>query len=285
MDPSEFVISGPLMLATGVAVLAGLVSFASPCVIPLVPGYLAYLAGLVGAEAPRTRPVPAGGIAAREESTTGSGGATAAGPDEAAAQRRSGRLRVAGAAGLFVLGFTAVFLASTVFLLGLTDLIFANQPLLQRIGGVVTIAMGLVFLGFVPALQRDVRVHRRLGTGVWGAPLLGGVFGLGWTPCLSPTLGGVIAVAATTDADGGMLTRGVVLVVAYCLGLGLPFVLLALGAGWAVRTGDWLRRNSRRIQIAGGVLLLAVGIMLVTGLWGVLISLIQGPIGSFELPL
>ncbi|APU12566.1 MULTISPECIES: cytochrome c biogenesis CcdA family protein [Actinoalloteichus] len=286
MDPSEFVISGPLLLATGVAVLAGLVSFASPCVIPLVPGYLAYLAGLVGAEAPQTRPVPAGGIAARDEQAAESTSSGAAVPDSvAAAEHRSGRLRVAGAAGLFVLGFTAVFLASTVFLLGLTDLIFANQPLLQRIGGVVTIAMGLVFLGFVPALQRDVRVHRRFGTGVWGAPLLGGVFGLGWTPCLSPTLGGVIAVAATTDADGGMMTRGIVLVIAYCLGLGLPFVLLALGAGWAVRTGDWLRRNSRRIQIGGGVLLLIVGIMLVTGLWGVLISLIQGPIGSFELPL
>ncbi|MBB5910667.1 cytochrome c biogenesis CcdA family protein [Actinoalloteichus hymeniacidonis] len=280
MDPFEFVISGPLVLAMGVAALAGLVSFASPCVVPLVPGYLAYLAGLVGAEAPETRPVPAGGVV-----EAGSATATPAAPDSDGRPSRSGRLRVAGAAGLFVLGFTVVFLFSTVVLLGLTDLIFANQPVLQRVGGVITIAMGLVFLGFVPALQRDVRVHRRLGAGVWGAPLLGGVFGLGWTPCIGPTLAGVIAVTASTDTDGGMMARGISLVIAYCLGLGLPFVLLALGAGWALRGGDWLRRNSRKIQIVGGVLLIVVGVMLVTGLWNVLISLIQGPIASFEVPL
>ncbi|MCP2333338.1 cytochrome c-type biogenesis protein [Actinoalloteichus cyanogriseus DSM 43889] len=293
VDPTEFVISGPLLLAMGLSALAGVVSFASPCVIPLVPGYLAYLAGLVGASAPDEvpdragKPVPAGASPSASQTSTSSvepveGPATAR---DARQQAGAGRWRVAGAALLFVLGFTVVFMLATVSLLGLSETITANEVVLQRVGGVITIAMGLVFLGLVPALQRDLRFHRVRRDGLLGAPLLGGVFALGWTPCLGPTLTGVLSFAIATQGDGGVLTRGVTLVAAYCLGLGLPFVLLAVGAGWAVRSAGWLRRNTRRIQLAGGVMMIVVGVLLVTGTWNWLIGVLRGPISGFELPL
>ncbi|PPJ22816.1 cytochrome C biogenesis protein ResC [Nocardia nova] len=238
--------TGPLLLALGACLLAGLVSFASPCVVPLVPGYLSYLAGLVGAEAP---PVTV-------DEAQGKGPAVAL---------RSGRMRVAGAAGLFVAGFTVVFVLASATVFGVIQTLNVNRELLQRVGGVVTILMGLVFLGLVPMLQRDTRMHPRRLTGVVGAPLLGAVFALGWTPCLGPTLSGVMAVSAGTE--GATAARGVVLIVAYCLGLGLPFVILAFGSATALRGVGWLRRNSRTIQIIGGVLLVVVGIALVTGMW------------------
>ncbi|WP_039802124.1 cytochrome c biogenesis CcdA family protein [Nocardia araoensis] len=241
--------SGPLLLALGACLLAGLVSFASPCVVPLVPGYLSYLAGLVGAEAPPATVAEA----------TGGRVATVERPP------RSGRMRVAGAAGLFVAGFTVVFVLATATVFGVIQTLNVNRELLQRIGGVVTILMGLVFIGLVPALQRDTRMEPRRLTSLMGAPLLGGVFALGWTPCLGPTLSGVMAVAAGTD--GTTAVRGVALIIAYCLGLGLPFVVLAFGSASALRGVGWLRRNSRTIQIIGGMLLVAVGAALVTGAW------------------
>ncbi|MBF6218674.1 cytochrome c biogenesis protein CcdA [Nocardia abscessus] len=246
--------SGPLLLALGACLLAGLVSFASPCVVPLVPGYLSYLAGLVGAEAPP--------VTVAEATATGS---ARAGAVTAAPSLRTGRMRVAGAAGLFVAGFTVVFVLATATVFGVIQTLNVNRELLQRIGGVVTILMGLVFIGLVPALQRDTRMEPRRLTSLVGAPLLGGVFALGWTPCLGPTLSGVMAVAAGTD--GTTAVRGVALIVAYCLGLGLPFVVLAFGSASALRGVGWLRRNSRTIQIIGGMLLVAVGAALVTGAW------------------
>ncbi|MDN5858175.1 MAG: cytochrome c biogenesis CcdA family protein [Pseudonocardia sp.] len=248
MDPATaLAVSGPLLLAAGVAVLAGAVSFASPCVVPLVPGYLAYLAGLVGVDAPMEA-------------------------------RGRGRLRVAGAAALFVAGFTLVFGAIMVGVVWLSDVLLANQMLLQRIGGVVMIVMGLAFVGLVPVLQRERRVHWVPRAGVWGAPLLGAVFGLGWVPCIGPTLAGVVVVAAGT---GGGSLRGVVLTLAYCAGLGLPFVLIALGASTAVRVLDLLRRHTRAIQIVGGVLLVSVGLLLVSGLWAAMIASLQVSIAGF----
>src|SRR6478609_8121841 len=226
--------SGPVALALLVSVLAGLVSFASPCVVPLVPGYLSYLAAVVGVE---------------EE------------PGHVAV--RTARLRVAGAALLFVAGFTAVFLLGTVAVLGMTTTLITNQLLLQRIGGVLTIVMGLVFARFTP---------KQVST-LGGAPLLGAVFGLGWTPCLGPTLTGVIAVASATD--GASVARGAALVIAYCLGLGIPFVLLAFGSARAVQGLGWLRRHTRGIQIFGGVLLILVGAALVTGLWNDFVSWVR----------
>ncbi|UUV35876.1 cytochrome c biogenesis CcdA family protein [Amycolatopsis roodepoortensis] len=259
MNPTDIATSGPLLLAALISVAAGTISFASPCVIPLVPGYLAYLAGLVGADAPT----------ADAEDT---------------ARRRADRWRVAGAALLFVLGFAVVFGAAVLTVLGVSDALLANEQLLQRLGGVVTIFMGLAFLGFIRPLQRDARLHHRPRRGIWGAPVLGAVFGLGWTPCLGPTLAGVIALASGTQA-GPPIWRGLILVTAYCLGLGLPFVLLALSARWAVTTAGWLKTHTRAVQITGGVLLLAVGALLVTGLWGDAIAWLRGPISGFSTPL
>jgi cytochrome c-type biogenesis protein len=250
---AEIATAGPVLIAIGVSVLAGLVSFASPCVVPLVPGYLSYLAAVVGVEEHQ----PGVGTPSRDRGVA----------------VRTGRLRVAGAALLFVAGFTAVFVLGTVAVLGMTTTLIANQLLLQRIGGVITILMGLVFVGFIPALQREARFTPRQVSTLAGAPLLGAVFGLGWTPCLGPTLTGVIAVASATD--GATVARGVALVIAYCLGLGIPFVLLAFGSARAVQGLGWLRRHTRAIQIFGGVLLILVGAALVTGLWNDFVSWVR----------
>ncbi|MBF6452799.1 cytochrome c biogenesis CcdA family protein [Nocardia cyriacigeorgica] len=264
--------TGPLLLALGACLLAGLVSFASPCVVPLVPGYLSYLAGLVGAEAPPATVAEAKG---------------ASGSSVALAQRapvRAARMRVAGAAGLFVAGFTVVFVLATATVFGVIQTLNVNRELLMRLGGVVTILMGLVFIGLVPALQRDTRMEPRRLTSIAGAPLLGGVFALGWTPCLGPTLSGVMAVAAGTE--GTTAARGVALIVAYCLGLGLPFVILAFGSASALRGVGWLRRNSRTIQVIGGLLLVAVGIALVTGAWDQFVAWVRdGFVSEVTLPI
>ncbi|BBX04835.1 cytochrome C biogenesis protein ResC [Mycolicibacterium moriokaense] len=244
----ELVAGGPVVLAFLVSVLAGLVSFASPCVVPLVPGYLSYLAAVVGVE---DAPVSA----------------------TASVPTKSARLRVAGAASLFVAGFTAVFVLGTVAVLGMTTAMITNQLLLQRIGGVITIVMGLVFVGFIPVLQRDARFAPRQLSTLAGAPLLGAVFALGWTPCLGPTLTGVIAVASATE--GANVLRGVALVIAYCLGLGIPFVLLAFGSARAVQGLAWLRAHARAIQIFGGILLILVGAALVTGVWNDFVSWVR----------
>lgn len=148
---------------------------------------------------------------------------------------------------------------------GAISLIRLNADTLMRIGGVVTIAMGAVFMGAVPALQKDTRMQPKRWATWLGAPLLGGVFALGWTPCLGPTLAAIISVSVGTA--GVTAARGVVLVIAYCLGLGLPFLLVALGSMRAVRSVDFLRRHSRQIQIAGGVAMIAVGVLLLTGAW------------------
>jgi cytochrome c-type biogenesis protein len=244
----QLVTGGPVVLAFLVSALAGLVSFASPCVVPLVPGYLSYLAAVVGVT---------------DDEPAGNGGVAV----------RTARLRVAGAAALFVAGFAVVFVLGTVAVLGMTTSLITNQLLLQRIGGVVTIVMGLVFIGFIPVLQREARFTPRRISTLAGAPLLGAVFALGWTPCLGPTLTGVIAVASATD--GANVARGVALVIAYCLGLGIPFVLLAFGSARAVQGLAWLRRHTRTIQIFGGVLLLVVGTALVTGVWNDFVSWVR----------
>jgi cytochrome c-type biogenesis protein len=250
---TETATAGPLLLALAVSVLAGLVSFASPCVVPLVPGYLSYLAAVVGV-------------------------------DEADSAARSARWRVAGSAALFVAGFTVVFLLGTVAVLGMTTSLIANQVVLQRVGGVITIVMGLVFVGYVPALQRQFRFAPRQLSTLAGAPLLGAVFALGWTPCLGPTLAGVVTVASATD--GASVARGIVLVIAYCLGLGIPFVLLAFGSASAVAGLGWLRRHTRSLQIFGGVLLIAVGVALVTGGWNDFVSWLRdGLVSDVRLPI
>ena len=253
------VAAGPLLLGLGAAALAGLVSFASPCCIPLVPGYLSYLAGASGADAPA---IAGGDVGVKA----------------------TGRWRVSGAAALFVAGCTAVFLAATASVFGVIGILAVNRELLQRIGGAITIVMGLVFVGFIPALQREARFTPRQVSTLGGAPLLGAVFGLGWTPCLGPTLTGVIAVASATD--GADVARGVALVTAYCMGLGIPFVLLAFGSARAVQGLGWLRRHTRGIQIFGGVLLILVGAALVTGLWNDFVSWVRDAfVSDVRLPI
>jgi cytochrome c-type biogenesis protein len=255
---TQIAAAGPIFVALAVCLLAGLVSFASPCVVPLVPGYLSYLAAVVGVD---------------EQPQSGSVKAPPA-----------ARWRVAGSAALFVAGFTVVFLLGTVAVLGMTTTLITDQLLLQRVGGVLTILMGLVFVGYVPALQRSVRFAPRQWSTVAGAPLLGAVFALGWTPCLGPTLTGVITVASATD--GASVARGIALTIAYCLGLGIPFVLLALGSATAVAGLAWLRRHTRALQIFGGVLLIAVGIALVSGAWNDFISWLRDAfVSDVRLPI
>lgn len=255
---TQIAAAGPLLVALGACLLAGLVSFASPCVVPLVPGYLSYLAAVVGVDeqpAPGTVKAPPGA-----------------------------RWRVAGSAALFVAGFTTVFVLGTVAVLGMTTTLITNQLLLQRAGGVLTIVMGLVFVGLIPALQHQARFSPRQLSTVAGAPVLGAVFALGWTPCLGPTLAGVITVASATD--GASVARGIVLVIAYCLGLGIPFVLLAFGSAGAVAGLGWLRRHTRAIQVFGGVLLITVGALLVTGVWNDFIAWLRDAfVSDVRLPI
>ncbi|QSE87706.1 cytochrome c biogenesis protein CcdA (plasmid) [Rhodococcus pseudokoreensis] len=249
--------TGPMILALGAAMLAGMVSFASPCCVPLVPGYLSYLAGISGADAP---------------------------PTTVTVAVRAGRWRVTGAAVLFVAGFTVVFVLATASVFGVISVLSINRELLQRLGGVITIVMGLAFIGLIPALQKDTRPEPRRIATLAGAPLLGAVFGLGWTPCLGPTLAGVLSVAAGTE--GTTAARGVMLIVAYCLGLGLPFIVLAFGSTHALRGIGWLRRNARTIQIFGGIMLVAVGAALVTGQWDVFVGWLRSEfVSSFVTPI
>lgn len=246
--------SGPLLLALGACVLAGLVSFASPCVVPLVPGYLAYMASIVGAERPAVT------VQAAEQRRAEASTLTL----EQQRQRVSSRRRVVLAAVLFVAGFTVVFVLLSAMVLGTVQYLAPQQELLQRLGGVVTILMGLVFIGAIPALQRDTRMQPKALSTWAGAPLLGAVFALGWTPCLGPTLAAALSVAAGTGLDA---ERGVLLIVAYCLGLGLPFIVVAFGSTRAIRTVGWLQRHTRTIQIVGGIMLIVVGILLLSGIW------------------
>jgi cytochrome c-type biogenesis protein len=242
---SGLVTDGPLLIAAGVAALVGLISFASPCVLPLVPGYLSYVAGLVGTGSPDTAGTGPGGTATAVR--------TAVSP----------RTRMVLGAVLFVLGFTAVFVAFGTAFGGLGRLLLEHADLLNRVFGVVTILVGLAFLGWLPLLQRTARITARPAAGLAGAPLLGIVFGLGWTPCLGPTLSAVYSLAFSEATA----TRGAVLGLAYCLGLGIPFVLVALGARWAMGATAFLRRHARTVTRVGGAVLVLVGLLLVTGAW------------------
>ena len=225
---SNTVTDGALVPAAGVALLVGLIGFLSPCVLPLVPGYLSYVAGLAGAD------------------------------DSVGRQRRM----VTGAF-LFVLGFTAVFVSTGALFGTLGSAIAVHHVALERIFGVVTIAMGLVFMGRFTFMQRELKVHRLPQAGLLGAPLLGLTFGLAWTPCLTPTFGAVYALAASQ----GTAARGALLSVFYCLGLGVPFLLVAMGLGWVSGALTVVRRHGRLVSQLGGAVLVVMGILLFSGLW------------------
>jgi cytochrome c-type biogenesis protein len=228
---SHTVTDGPLLAAAGVAALVGLVGFLSPCVLPLVPGYLSYVAGLSGSG--REVQVP-----------------------------HQQRRMVSGAL-LFVLGFTIIFVAEGVLFGSLGAAIRNHSLVIERVLGGVTIVMGLVFLGRFGFLQREVKIHRLPPAGLIGAPLLGAAFGLAWAPCLTPTFGAVYSMSFDQATAG----RGAFLMFCYCLGLGVPFILVALGVGWVSGALGFVRRHAGAVSRIGGVLLIVIGILLVTGTW------------------
>lgn len=265
---SDTVLDGPLLVAMGIAALVGLIGFASPCVLPLVPGYLAYVAGLAGADA-RDDTTASGPVGTE---SAGSGGGAAA---RTMTPTRARRRVVAGAV-LFVLGFTAVFMSFGALFGGLGRLLLENQTLINRVLGVVTILLGLVFLGLFRGAQREIRTHRLPVAGLAGAPLLGVVFGLGWTPCLGPTLGAVQTLAVSEGSAG----RGAVLSLAYSVGLGLPFVLTALSTRSILVASAFARRHAGTVMKVGGFLLIVLGVLLFTGWWESLMLSLRAWLGS-----
>lgn len=276
-------LDGPLLAAVAVAAVAGLVSFASPCVLPLVPGYVGYVTGLTGVAAVdrSAAPVPGG----RDAPAATSGTTTTAAPAPAAAPPAE-RTRVLTGAVLFVLGFSAVFVAYGAAFGTLGTALVRYGETTTRVLGAVVVVMGLLFLGAGRLLpgrlgalsQGEARVRWRPAAGLAGAPLLGAAFGLGWSPCLGPTLAAVQALAL----DAASPWRGVLLGLAYCAGLGLPFLLVAAGLGRTSRTLAVLRRHRVAIGRAGGLVLVVVGLMLVTGVWSTWLSGLQATISGWE---
>ena len=237
---NETVASGALLVALPIALAAGLVSFFSPCVLPLVPGYLSYVTGLSAADL----------------------------ADAKGARR--GRMLLGSA--LFVLGFTAVFVSGGALFGEFGRTLQDNQRTIDVVMGVVTIVMGLAFLGLLPGLSmREVRTHRRPAVGLLGAPLLGVVFGVGWTPCIGPTLSSIL----TLSIDQASAGRGALLMAVYCLGLGVPFVLAALAFRRALGAFGWVKRHYQWVMRIGGGMLVAVGLLLVTGAWSALVNDLQ----------
>jgi cytochrome c-type biogenesis protein len=241
----ELVGNGQLLVALPIALLAGLLSFLSPCILPLVPGYLGYVGGL-----------------------SGGGG-------------KADRSRLLLGVSLFILGFTLVFAATNAAFGILGTWLFIYGDLITRIAGALVIVLGLVFIGQFTFLQRDFKISWMPATGVAGAPLLGIVFGLGWTPCLGPTLSAITAISFNSASAW----QGVLLGVVYSLGLGIPFLLVAFGFGWVATSVSWIKKRIRVINIIGGALLVIIGVLMVTGLWSIWMSQLGAVINGFVTPL
>lgn len=277
---SSVVTDGSLLLAIPVAMLAGLVSFLSPCVLPLVPGYLSYVTGLTGAElgvsaAAAAQPPPSGAA----DGGSGRGGTVTVAPPPTRTAVQSSRV-VAGTIG-FVAGFSVVFVAYGALFGALGGWLLEYQEPIQRVLGLVVIAMGLSFAGWLPGLNREYRLHRAPTFGVWGAPALGVLFGLGWTPCIGPTLAAVQTLAFTE----GSAVRGAVLSLAYCVGLGVPFVIIGLAFRRMAGALGWVRAHYALVMRVGGILLIAIGLALVTGVWADFTIWSRTWVSGFEVPL
>jgi cytochrome c-type biogenesis protein len=242
---------GPLLLAGLASLAAGVVSFLSPCVLPLVPGYLSYVTGLSGSEL--------GGEARPRRLSVGPGAAAAT----VAAPAPGRRYRVLAGSALFVLGFSVLFTLYGAAFGGAGQALREHADLLGRVLGGITIVLGLSFVGLVPGLARERRLHRLPSVGLAGAPLLGVLFGLGWTPCVGPTLGAVQSLAFSSASPW----RGAVLSFVYCVGLGVPFLVAALAYRRALGAFAAVKRHYRTVMGVGGLLLVAIGALLVTGEW------------------
>jgi cytochrome c-type biogenesis protein len=240
---ADVVTDGSLLVALPVALIAGLVSFVSPCVLPLVPGYLSYVTGMSGADL---------------------------------AEQRRGRI-LAGTA-LFVLGFTVVFASFGAFFGYVGADLLEHQTVINRALGVLIVVFGLVFIGLIPGLQRDWRIHHAPTAGLAGAPVLGALFGIGWTPCIGPTLGAVQTLAFTSASAG----RGAVLTIAYSVGLGLPFLIAAVAFRRALGAFSWVKEHYVWVMRVGGGMLVVLGLLLVTGLWNDLSVQLRVWTSSFE---
>ena len=240
MNPAEIILNGSLLAAMPIALLAGLVTFLSPCVLPLVPGYLGYVSG---------------------------------------AAQSKGRLALG--AILFVLGFTIVFVALGVLAGSAGLLFFANSFWVQFVLGLFVVIFGFAMLGQFSFLQRSFKIPFSPRVGLAGAPLLGVVFAVGWTPCIGPTLAAVLTLASTT----GDPVRGGILATVYSLGIGIPFVLIALGMRWAVTGVAFVKQHLRTFNRFGGGLLILIGLLLMTGIWGQFLTWMQGVNGEFQLIL
>ncbi len=256
-------VKGSLLLAVPVAFAAGVVSFLSPCVLPLVPGYLSYITGVTGADMVDREADEGEGVEGANaiEATEGSDGTTKTKKKRTTRSWLLGRVTIGTL--LFILGFSIVFVSAGVLFgaLGQFFLEYSNQ--IQRVLGVVVIIMGLAYMGWLPGLQRDYKIHKRVPTGLWGAPLLGILFGLGWTPCIGPTLTAVLSLA-TSQASA---VRGAFLAFIYALGLGLPFLIMGLLLERAFNAVRWLRKRQLLIVRIGGALLITIGVLLVFGVW------------------
>lgn len=269
-DPSQLVTSGPLLVAVAIAFAAGLVSFLSPCCLPLVPGYLAYVTGSAGAEAHHEDTEPGQGRQAGEEATTTRVG-------------RAAPSRTVVGTMLFVLGFAAVFTSYGAAFGAIGFLLIEHQAAITRVLGVLTILLGLMFLGWLrlPVANRTFRLGYQPQVGLAGAPLLGVMFGIGWTPCIGPTLAAVLTLATTTGDAG----RGATLSFAYSLGLGIPFIIAALGLRRALTIFTLARRHAQTIMRVGGAMLIAVGVLQVSGLWTAMMAHLQVLINGWQPPL
>jgi len=268
---TQLVSSGPLILALPVAAAAGAVTFLSPCCLPLVPGYLSFVTGMAGAGASPTAAATLGDPPGQVPD--GSGVAVAA-PPLAATATAPPRGRVVAGTALFVLGFSVVFVAYGAALGGLGHLLTGHARLLTQILGGLTIVLGLLFAGALDRFSfagRIVRPSVQPKAGLAGAPLLGVMFGLGWTPCIGPTLTAVLALSASS----GTVTRGAVLAFVYALGLGVPFLLVSLGFQVAMRTFAFFRRRARLVTRIGGAMLICVGLLEVTGAWFTFMAWLQ----------